>query len=176
VTSDLKIRVLICNNDFKETSIIKSWLDKDMRVPWSLSHCVSVKEARSRISATDIIILKPEMEGLLTPKEVFEDIEDVAIEVPILVLTNGPDENGLSTYVMEKGAADTIIRGQFARIVDAIEFALIRQKIKDDTRKSEAKSRTDNDNSNLAEHEKYKQILRFFAGGYSIDRQDKSKN
>lgn len=155
---------------------IKFWLNKDMRVPWTLSHCVSLKETKSRINKADIIILKPEMEGVLTPKEVFEDVDDMAFEIPILVLTNEGYEHGLSTYVMEQGAADTIIRGQFARLVDAIEFALIRQKITTNTRKAVDKTLADSKDKDAVEQEKQKQILRFFSGDYTVDQNDKKNS
>lgn len=181
----IKIRILIVNNDFAETGIIKTWLEKDMRVPWAISHCVSVKEARSRISKADLVILKPEMEGLPSPKKVFKNIDDMVFEVPILVLTSEGDEHGLSTYVMEQGAADTVIRGQFAKLVDAIEFALIRQKLKTDTRKTADKTLSDSQDKGkadlktsqdetVAEEERHRQILRMFSGDYAVDHQDKT--
>ena len=180
----IKIRILIVSNDFAETDTIKSWLEKDMRVPWAMSHCVSVEEARSRINKADLVILKPEMEGLSSPKEVFKNIDDMVFEVPILVLTSEGDEHGLSTYVMEQGAADTVIRGQFARLVDAIEFALIRQKLKTDARKTTDKTLSDaqdkgmadlktSHDENIAGEERHRQILRMFSGDYAVDQQDK---
>ncbi len=136
-----KKRILIVNNDFEETEDIKSWLDRDMRIPWSYMHCISVQEALPRINNVDLIILKPEMDGTSSPLEVFEDIEGMVIEIPIIVLANTrTDEHGLSTLVMEKGAADIVIRGKFERLVDAIEFALIRQKITSDTKKASDKT------------------------------------
>ncbi len=169
----ITIRILIVNNDFDEKNLIKSRLEKDMRVPWSMSHCVSVKEARLCINKADLVILKPEMEGILTPKEVFQSIDDMVFEIPILVLKSAKDEHGLSTYVMEQGAADTVIRGQFARLVDAIEFALIRQKIKTDVRKNTDKTLADSQDKNATDNEKQRQILRMLGGDYAVDQQDK---
>ncbi len=143
-TEQVKIRILIIDDDFSETADIKSWLDEGMRVPWSYMHCISVAEAGSRINNVDLVILKPEMEGLSSPMQVFDDIEDMVFEVPIIVLTNTEDdEYGLSTFVMEKGAADIVVRGKFDRLVDAIEFALIRQRIATDTRKASDKTLQD---------------------------------
>lgn len=145
-----------------------------MRVPWDMSHCANTKEARSRISKADLVILKQEMAGILTPKEVFQSIDDMLFEVPILVLESAEDEHGLSTYVMEQGAADTVIRGQFARLVDAIEFALIRQKLKTDVRKTKDKTLTDIQDKNAAHNEKQRQILRMLGGDYTVDQRGKS--
>jgi hypothetical protein len=174
IAPTIKISILIVSNDFAETDTIKSWLEKDMRVPWTMIHCVSIEEARSRINKADLVILKPEMEGMLTSKEVFQSVEDMVFEVPILVLKSAEDEHGLSTYVMEQGAADTVIRGQFARLVDAIEFALIRQKLKTDTRKNTDKTLTDSQDQNAVQNEKQRQILRMLGGDYAVDQQDKT--
>jgi predicted nuclease with TOPRIM domain len=180
-TDSLKILILVINNDSEETDTIKSWLDKDMRVPWSISHCVNVEEARSRVTNADLVILKPEMDGPPSAKEVFKNIDDMVFEVPILVLKSDSDEHELSTYVMEQGAADTIIRGQFSRLVDAIEFALIRQRLKTDARKATDKALLDSRDKNdsdlktshaekNAEVERHRQILRMFTGDYAVDK------
>lgn len=156
-----------------------------MRVPWTARHSVSVKEARSSVSMADLVILKPEMEGSLSPKQVFQDIGDMVFEVPILVLTNSDDERGFSTFVMEQGAADIVIRGQFARLVDAIEFALIRQRLKTDARKTADRNLVDTQGKGVADlkasHdlglsdlERHRQILRMFCGDYAVDQQDKT--
>ncbi len=174
------IRIVIVDNDFAETGTIKTWLEKDMRVPWRMTHCVSVEEACPRINKADLVILKPEMQGLSSPKEVFKHIDKMVFEVPIIVLTSEGDERGLSTYVMEQGAADTLIRGYFARLVDAIEFALIRQKIKIDVRKANDKTLLDSEDKGaadlktsqddaLAGDERHRQILRMFSGDYAVD-------
>lgn len=178
------IRILIVDNDFSETSIIKTWLEKDMRVPWQMTHCVNVEEASDDINQYDLIILKPEIKGLFSPKEVFKNIDNLVFEIPIIVLTSEDDERSLSNYVMEQGAADTVIRGQFSRLVDAIEFGLIRQKLKTDARiKTEKTLSSSHDhNTNLQENsktniraynERHKQILRMFSGDYSVDSSDK---
>lgn len=151
-----------------------------------MSHCISVAEARPRANKADIVILKPEMKGLSSPKEVFKDIDGMVFEVPIIVLTTEGDERGLSTYVMEQGAANTVIRGQFARLVDAIEFALIRQKIKTGTRTASDETLLDSQEKDATavkaspedstdEEERHRQILRMFSGDYAVDQQDKKK-
>ncbi|TIQ08747.1 MAG: hypothetical protein E5X57_21945 [Mesorhizobium sp.] len=145
------IRILIINNDFAETDVIKSWLEEGMRLPWTYTHCISVSEAIPRVNNSDLIILKPEMEGLSTPMQVFDSIEDIVFEVPIIVLAGKDDEHGLSTFVMEKGAADIVVRGKFERLVDAIEFALIRQKITSDTRRASDKALQNNKDQAEAE-------------------------
>ncbi len=133
----------------------------------------------------DLVILKPEMEGLSSPKEVFTNINDMVFEVPILVLAGAQDEHDLSTFVMEQGAADVIVRGRFSRLVDAIEFALIRQKLTTNTRKAADKTLADSlqkgavelkhsHEGHMVDDERHRQILRMFSGDYAVDTQDKT--
>ncbi|MDP7142629.1 MAG: hypothetical protein QF692_09245 [Alphaproteobacteria bacterium] len=174
-----KITILIINNDSSETEDLKSRLAQEMRVPWDMAHCVSVKEAESRINKADVVILKPEMEGLITPREAYGDIEHMVFETPIIVLTDDDeDKDGLSTYVMEKGAADILIRGQFSRLVDAIEFALIRQKITTrdrrvadkvlkDSKDAGDKKYKDSCDQREIDQKETRNTLSLFMGGYS---------
>ncbi len=182
----LKIHIVIIDNDVSEIAEIQAWLESDMRVPWTICHCVDVKEARSVIHKADLVILKPDTDDLPSSKEVFKNLEGMVFEVPIIVLTNAEDQHGLSTFVMEQGAADTIIRGQFARLVDAIEFALIRQKITTDARRVADQALSDTHDKRVSdlsetaqvrasETEKSRQILRMFSGDYAVDAQDKTK-
>ena len=182
-----KINILIINNNCSEISDIKSQLERDMRVPWNIIHCISVEEARSRVNKADLVILKPEMEGLATAKEIFNDVEHMVFEIPIIVLTDEScGEESLSTYVMEKGAADTLIRGQFARLVDAIEFSLIRQKITTGTRKDSDKTLQDSKDAGdakytescdrrLKDQEESKVTLSMFMGEYSVQSNETKK-
>ena len=174
-----KIHILLINEDSKETKDIKSWLEQDMRVPYALTHCVKVSEALPRIIKADLVVLKPQMEGFSSPNEVYQSIGDVAFQIPIIVLADADGEHNLSTYVMEQGAADVIVRGQFSRMVDAIEFALIRQRITTETKSASDKKLSDShakENADFqlskSDMERHKQILRMFSGDYSIDQRE----
>lgn len=167
-----KIHIMIVNDDSAEVENIKKWLGQDMRVPWLATHCVKIAEAEPRANRADLIILKPEMEGLFSPQQVFKSIEGMVFETPIIVLANADDPHRLSTYVMEQGAADTVIRGQFARLVDAIEFALIRQKLSTEARIASDQTLSDSHEKGLSDNERHKQILRMFSGDYAVDRCD----
>ena len=130
-----KIRILIVDDDFSEMEIIKSYLDEGMRIPWGYMHCINIAETASRINHADLVILKPEMGGLSSPIQIFNDIKDMTFEVPIIVLAGTNDEHGLSTFFMEKG--------------EAIEFALIRQK--ETTRVRKDSDKTLQESKNKAE-------------------------
>ena len=190
------VRILLIDDRDDDVEKLKKHLNSHMRLPWDLVHCVSMKEASARIKSVDIIILELELQGLPSPLQVFNEIDDLVFEVPIIALTaEGGNGHGLATYVMEKGAADTIIRGQFERLIDAIEFALIRQKIVTDSRK--ANDITASDKKRLADDrlhesqrqrevdleknkaareddkEESRQTLRMFMGDYSVDDNQK---
>lgn len=165
-----KVHILIVNDDSTEVENIKSWLERDMRIPWDLTHCISVLEVIPRADKADLIILKPELEGLTSPEDVFKRIGGMVFEIPILVLTDEDKNQGFPTYVMEQGAADTIIRGQFARLVDAIEFSLIRQRIVTDARISTDHTLLMSNDERVFDQERHKQILRMFSGDYSVDQ------
>ena len=179
------IRILLINDRHEDADDITAHLKKYMRLPWSLTHCINIKEAIPRIHKASIIILELELEGFSSATEIFSEVEDIALEIPIIALAgSGEGNHHLATYVMEMGAADTIIRGQFNRLIDAIEFALIRQKsarILQDNQNQDAaflqsernqavvdlKNSQDNRSK---DQEKSRQILRMFMGDYSVDK------
>jgi DNA-binding response OmpR family regulator len=172
----IKINILLIDDNEADVKKIKAHLDEWMRLPWSLIHCNNIKEATSRIRKADIIVLDLGLEGLITPKEIFENIDHIAIETPIIALTGkGEDEHDLATLLMEKGAADVIVRGKFRGLVDAIEFALIRQKIATSTRESSDKALQESTDLRIKDKAESKQILSMFVGDYSVVKNNKDK-
>jgi DNA-binding NtrC family response regulator len=136
------VSILLISNAEDDVLNIEKHLSKFMHISWSFMHlswsfmhCINLREAASRIGRSDIIILDLALSSAETPKEIFNQIDEIAFEIPIIVMTgDGEDDHNLATYVIEKGAADKIVRGKFGRLVDAIEFALIRQRISTGTR------------------------------------------
>lgn len=185
------LSILLISDRDTDTQSMTRHLGRHMRMPWQLIRCTNIREADYQIAQADIIILDLELIGLSSPRQIFKEVGDRACEVPIIAITSIEEgENGLSTYVMEQGAADIIVRGQFGHLIDAIEFALIRQKINVDHRKmtdaalaeSESqvtalrgmKTQSDWDaveskKTQIDDQEKGKQILRMFMGDYSVD-------
>lgn len=165
---DLNIRIMLITKNDQDVENIKNYLDRHMRLTWDLTHCVSIREAALRAGKADLIILDLELSHLLTPSEIFDDVDHMAFEIPIIVMTGeGEDGHDLATLVMEKGAADSIVRGKFGRLVDAIEFSLIRQKISNDKRKT-SDGVLETHQSEAADNQvRNNQILDMFAGGYS---------
>ena len=92
-----------------------------------------------------------------------------------LLFLTGRKKYNLCTYVMEKGAADTIVRGGFGRLVDAIEFALIRQKINKVTSDKNANDQKIRQDARDIETVKAKKTsdekdhcIAWLSGGYSV--------
>lgn len=163
---NLKVRIMLISKEGKDADNIKEYLEEHMRLPWEITHCVNIREAALRTGKTDLIILDLGLSNLLTPSEIFDDVDHIAFETPIIVMT-GEDEHNLATLVMEKGAADSIIRGKFGRLVDAIEFSLIRQKISTDKRTASDEILKSHQNDAANRQANNNHILNMFSGGYS---------
>lgn len=189
----IEVCILLINDKDADVEKIKTHLNETMRLSWTMVHCTTVKEAVSHISEADVILLDLNLDSPTTALEDFEVVEHLIFEIPIIALTgDGQDEHELATTVMELGAADNIIRGKFGRLVDAIEFSLIRQKLKTDKRKHSAqvlantkekgaanlKVNKEKEEANLQlsdvarrkDQEKSKQMLRMFTGDYAVDK------
>lgn len=160
-----------------------------MKIPCYVWHCLTLAEAldmlnRNKLRA-NIIILDLGLIGTANPKEIYRKMGESAHDIPIIVLTGpGDEEHDLATFVMEAGAADHMIRGQFSRLTDAIEFSLIRHKITNkstedalnqpspaqkirqdghDSETKEAKRKSDQRN------DEKKQYISWVMGGYSVE-------
>jgi DNA-binding response OmpR family regulator len=163
------INILLINDNADDVEKIKLNLEIKMRVPWVFSQCENLAEAASQVNKADVIILNLQLiTELSNPKHIFEEIEGISYEVPIIVLTDkGEEEHNLATYVMEKGAADAIVRGRFNELVDAIEFSLIRQKITTANRKTSDQVLQDNKDAGDAKDKESQNTLSMFMGDYS---------
>jgi DNA-binding response OmpR family regulator len=180
--------LLVCDNE-AYVSNIKTRLEKSINAPCYVWHCRTLPEGLDYLNhkklRADIIILDLGLISTNDPKEIYGKMGDAAHGIPIIALTGkGEEEHDLATFVMEAGAADHMIRGEFRRLMDAIEFSLIRnkitskstqealdrpspgQQIKQDAHDGEikeAKSESDK------EREKQNQYLSWMTGGYSVE-------
>ncbi len=176
---DLRLRILLLNDRQDDADHIKTHLSENMRVPWDIHHCMTIQEAEPRFNKSDIVILDLSLIGTQTPEDIFKHVGNLTPFTPVIALIGeGDKERDLGIYVMERGAADAMMRGRFGRLVDAIEFALIRQKISINMRTvtdktladSEAQGKTDlasSQSSRERDLERHKQILSMFGGDYS---------
>lgn len=134
VINNLKI-LLVCDNK-AYTQNIKLRLEKFIEMPCYVWNCNSLIEATDMLDMNklraDIIILDLGLIGTVNPINIYKKIGSSAQDIPIIVLTgSGEEEQDIITIVMEAGAADHMIRGQFTRLIDAIEFSLLRNKKKE---------------------------------------------
>lgn len=180
--ANIEVRILFVSKRVEDLVSIKKHLEQDMRVRWTLNYSDTIDTAVMSLEKIDMIILDLDLQTKIKPEDIFDEIEHRVFEIPIIALTGG-DEHNLGLYVMEKGAADTMIRGQFFRLVDAIEFALIRQKIVTRTRMSGDKNFQDIRDKDDVAHKKVldqmskeikedKNALSLFMGGYSVSNQE----
>lgn len=171
------VKLLLLTDQNADYRHIESRLHADMRLPWSLMHCETLHSATIRIKKADLVILDLDLIALLTPKEIFDQVTLMTPDIPIIVLTGkGEEEHKLATIVMEAGAADVIIRGKFERLVDAIEFALIRQKLVNAHQQRHDKKIEIGKEQNLLnktalsdQTENSRQLLSMLMGSYSLD-------
>lgn len=177
--NNIKI-LLVCDNEADNTDI-KARVESHDNISCYVWQCPTLSEGIRYLDIkklrADIIILDLGLRGLDTPKEIYRQMGLAAPDTPIIIITGkGPDEHDLAAFVIEAGAADNMIRGEFSGLTDAMEFALIRrnitnnQKVKTDKTLQDSK---DADNAkNLKNKRDHQETLSMFMGGYSAS--DKS--
>ncbi len=133
--SQKRLKILLVCDNRAYSGNIKFRLEKSIETPSDVWHCQSIPEVLDMLNnkklRADIIILDLGLVGTANPVSIYNEIGESALNIPIIVLTGtGAGEHELATFVMEAGAADHMVRGQFNRLMDAIEFSLIRHRIK----------------------------------------------
>lgn len=178
------IKILfVCDSEI-DILTIKSKLEGHQDIVFYIWHCLTVSEGIRYLHIkklrADIIILDLELCDEQDPREIFQRMDDAAHDIPIIVITgSGSQEHALAAFVIESGAADNMVRGDFHGLTDALEFAIIRKKIvKEAMRKSEqALQENKNENherqrisdaKNLKQQQEHQENLSMFMGGYSV--------
>jgi DNA-binding response OmpR family regulator len=127
-------KILLVSDNKVDVGDIKNVLEKSINFECYIWHCPTLEDAINYLDKrklrVQIIILDLGLNNPLDSKKIYDAIGIAAQKIPIIVLTgSGKEDRDLATYVMEAGASDRIVRGQFNRLIDAIEFSLIRHKI-----------------------------------------------
>ncbi len=178
-------KILLISDNTTDVSNIKARLEESISFPCYIWQCSTLGEALYYLDGkklrANIIILDLGLTDIMSPKDIYEKIGESARNIPIIVMTGAGDEDhDLATFVMEAGASDHMIRGEFSRLSDAIEFALIRHKI---TTETSARNRHDQDNikeDHIIASRKAKSksdnkiqekndIISWITGGYSVE-------
>lgn len=178
-------KILLVSDNKDNVANIKLRLEESIRIPCSVWHCLTLAESVDYLDKKklrpNVIILDLGLVGTTDPKEIYQKMGQSARDIPIIALTGtGNDEHNLATFVMEAGAADHMIRGQFGRLIDAIEFALIRRRITvaaAQKRRSDQKDRQEVRAQEAIEAEKMHdekhlqkdQYISWMSGGYSVE-------
>lgn len=179
MTSNAKnTKILLVSDNKADVGNIKLRLEESIDFPCYIWHCQTLAESLAYLNEkklrADIVILDLGLIGTANPKEIYKKMGDAAQSIPIIVLTGaGKEEHDLATFVMEAGASDHMVRGQFSRIADAIEFSLIRHKITaatseqnlhyHDLEMMKAKRISD------IRNDEKKQYISWVMGGYSVE-------
>jgi DNA-binding response OmpR family regulator len=167
--------LLVCDNEADVVNI-KYRVESHDNISFYIWQCPTLSEGIGYLDIkklrADIVILDLGLKGTETPKEAYRQMGIAADDIPIIVITGkGSEEHDLAAFVMQSGAADNMIRGEFSGLTDAMEFALIRQKITKDekikTDKTLQDSKDVGDAQNLKEKQDHQSHLSMFMGGYS---------
>lgn len=174
--------LLVCDNK-AYCGNIKFRLENSIETSCYVWHGSTLCEALDLLNnkklRADIIILDLGLIGSDSPINIYNEMGKAAPHIPIIALTGtGSEERDLAVLVMEAGAADHMVRGQFSRLMDAIEFSLIRHKIKgeavaealmqpqkiiQDAHIKESETKSDDISSQR------KQYISWMTGGYSVE-------
>ncbi|MCK6417643.1 MAG: response regulator [Alphaproteobacteria bacterium] len=177
-------KILLVSDNRADVGNIKLRLEESIDFPCYIWHCQTLAEALAYLDEkklrADLVILDLGLISTANPKEIYKKMGDAAQSIPIIVLTGaGKEEHDLATFVMEAGASDHMVRGQFTRIADAIEFSLIRHKITAATSKQNLhyhdhermKAKGDSDKRNGEK----KQYISWIMGGYSVENNEEEE-
>jgi CheY-like chemotaxis protein len=178
-------KILLVSDNKPDISNIKFKLEESIKFHCEIWHCEILVQALDFLNneqfMVDIVILDLGLVDPANPKEIYEKMGEATPDIPIIVLTGmGEKEHELATYVMEAGANDHMIRGQFSRLIDAIEFSIIRQKLvtntadkgRRDQQKRQNKRNIDARKAEIITDEKHQQKDQFISwmmGGYSVE-------
>ena len=164
--------LLVCDNEADITDI-KSRVENLDDVSCYVWQCPTLSEGIGYLDIkklrADIIILDLGLKGMESPKEIYRQMGLSSHNIPIIVITGkGEKEHYLAVYVMESGAADNMVRGEFSGLMDAMEFALIRRKItkdqKTETDKTLQDSKDVGDAKSLKDKQEHQDHLSMFMG------------
>ena len=170
------IKILLVSDNEADINNIKSKVESRDDIACYVWQCPTLAEGIGYLDVkklrADIIILDLSLKGSEDPQEIYRQMGLSAHDIPIIVITGkGQKEHELATFVMEAGAADNMIRGEFSGLTDAMEFALIRQRITKDTKTQTDKALQDSKNygdaKSLKERQNHQNNLSLFMGDYS---------
>lgn len=179
--------LLVCDNESDITDI-KSRVEDFDDISCYVWQCPTLSEGIGYLDVkklrADIIILDLSLKGMENPKEIYRQMWLSAHNIPIIVITGkGGKEHDLAVYVMEAGAADNMVRGEFSGLMDAMQFAMIRHKITENTKSETDKTLRDSIDAGDVKYkescdqrskdqEEHKNTLSMFTGGYSVSDND----
>lgn len=125
--------LLVCDNE-ANIADIKSRVEYLDDISCYVWQCPTLSEGIGYLDIkklrADIIILDLGLKGTESSKEIYRQMGLSSHDIPIIVITGkGEKEHDIAVHVMESGAADNMVRGEFSGLMDAMEFAMIRRKL-----------------------------------------------
>lgn len=180
-------KILLVTNNRNDERELRSCLENAHRNEYFLWHCFSLREAMGLLKneklRPNLIMLDLGLINSSNLREVYNEVKYAMYNTPIIVIAS-ENERKLVTFAMKAGASDYVARGQFGKIEDAIELALIRhQALKKDQAQSSHilhasltvekiihKKEIEKINEKIDQKEQeHKQIVSWLTGGYSVE-------
>ena len=133
MTNTQKLEILLIDDLDLDIQEIKSELTDTMYGEFNLTHMSQLQGSLDLLENKklkfDVILLDLGLINERKPQEIFEAVDALSKDIPIIVIT-GKNEEDLALFVVNCGAADNMTRGNFAttygKLRDAIRFSLVR--------------------------------------------------
>ncbi|MFZ4761775.1 MAG: response regulator [Alphaproteobacteria bacterium] len=130
------IHIMLIDDVKRDIVAIKDQLYSSMKVPFVLTHVNTLTEALSMLRENtppiDVVLLDLGLVCEHHPQAIFELVEAIVHEIPIIVITGNQDHE-LALLAMNAGASDNITQKDFhetyGKLRDSIAFSLARGNI-----------------------------------------------
>jgi len=135
------ITVLLVSDNESDIHEVQKHIERTMGLACRVWYCANISRAagffKQETPEVDIVLLDLGLIGSGRPREIFQQMQHIVSDIPIIIFTEREDHE-LALLTIGEGAADNVTRGQFStdpyKLRDAIEFSLARNKISKDER------------------------------------------
>ena len=135
------VTVLLVSDNESDIHEVQKHIERTMGLACRVWYCANISRAagffKQETPEVDIVLLDLGLIGSGRPREIFQQMQHIVSDIPIIIFTEREDHE-LALLTIGEGAADNVTRGQFStdpyKLRDAIEFSLARNKISKDER------------------------------------------
>ncbi len=143
MSTDNNLHILLVEDNPGDAIIIKEMFHEIPKINFKISHTIRLQEGMEATQKEnfDLILLDlqlPDSEGI----ETFNRLNEIAAEIPIIILTGLEDEE-FAIEIVGEGAQDYLVKGQFGSklLARCINYSIERKQIERKLSESEEKYR-----------------------------------